>query len=70
MATALLMFSHIQFSNFRLANNHMPAQAVALTKASITGTTELVKYFNTKIKVQTHPRLLPSLFFCPGNPIG
>ena len=47
MANALLMLSSIQFSILRLASNHIPAHAVALTHASATGTVESVKFIST-----------------------
>lgn len=44
MATMLETLRNIQFSIFRRANSHIPAQAVDDTKASKIGTSELVKF--------------------------
>ena len=59
MANAFDIFSNIQFSIFLLASSHMPAQAVALTHASQTGTVEGVKYFNNKYRKMLPPTTIP-----------
>ena len=55
MATALEMFSNIQFSTLRFASSHIPAQAVALTKASHKGTVDGVKFFSVMYKIRKPP---------------
>src|SRR5690606_8884597 len=52
MANALLILSNIQFSIFRLANNHIPAHAVDDTQASQTGTSESVKWVSDKDRMK------------------
>ena len=55
MATRFDMFNHIQFSSFRLAKSHIPAQAVDETKESIIGTSESVKFFKMMYR-KPHPK--------------
>lgn len=52
MTKRLLILSKIQFSIFRFANSHIPAQAVELTHASQYGTSESVKLNNKKLRIK------------------
>ncbi len=58
MANALEMLSKIQFSTFRLAKSHVPAQAVELTQASHAGTVEGVNAINAKYSTAQPPNMI------------